>query len=167
MNTASRIDSVTPEAYPIGKVVENLVGRVIGRSEDGEYRYQVKPLRKTDEMFVFPSNCLAEAAAPASFKKGSYARAPGGIVYILDGGDSGYWVASVELNDERFFHPNELSSWSPLPGERVTESKTDCDDNSFIIGVIVTAGQRTSLVKWDDSAEPEVWRNTQLEPVWD
>jgi hypothetical protein len=71
----------------------------------------------------------------------------------------------MERDEEREYSANELAPWLPTPGERVVEA--DNDDLEASIGIIVEAGERTSVVKWEGYVTPQTWLNTNLEPACD
>jgi hypothetical protein len=92
---------------------------------------------------------------------GDYARTSEGIVFIFGNENGRFQTVSVD-RDQEFEHLEcELVPWMPLPGEQVWEANNE----DSITGAVMKTNERTSLVKWDGFVEPEVWRNTQLEPV--
>jgi hypothetical protein len=93
---------------------------------------------------------------------GEYARTADGVVYVI--GREGGSVQTIRMDrDEEctYLVEHELTPWLPATGERVWEF----DNEESITGTVLNTNDRTSLIKWDDAAEPEVWRNSQLEPV--
>jgi hypothetical protein len=95
--------------------------------------------------------------------EGAYARTSDGVVYIFGVGASGYEVVHTERDEERFHSEDQLSPWSPLPGEHVTEAWTEV---AGVTGVIIKADEETSLVMWSGLNEPQTWPNKDLEPAW-
>ncbi|MBR1204471.1 MULTISPECIES: hypothetical protein [unclassified Bradyrhizobium] len=101
-------------------------------------------------------------AEPCSFEAGAYARTTDGVVSIIGGGEDGYMVARITRAEEAFYRADELSRWAPQFGEGVVEAGND----ECVTGVVVEAGDKTSLVKWPGFVRPQTWLNSDLEPAW-
>jgi len=97
---------------------------------------------------------------------GIHARTEDGIGYIFAQKGDRYQVVSMERAEEREYSADELMPWLPAVGERVVEADDD-DDLEASIGIIVEAGERTSVVKWEGYVTPQTWLNTNLEPACD
>jgi hypothetical protein len=101
----------------------------------------------------------------AEFKVGAYARnSDDGIVFIFAEGENGYQVVHTERDEECFCRDDELAAWSPMFGERVTESG---NEDGRVTGIVVDTNNGTSLVMWPGFFRPQTWTNENLEPAWD
>jgi hypothetical protein len=173
----------TAEPRLIGKLVQcsggGAIGRVVRRSEQFRDQYLVRVIRENpDDLVIYlhtgnldlltpsPVNPdflnRQQALVDAFNKKGSYARTKHGIVYILDGGESGYWVTYTQHDKEFFCHPEEMTLWIPLAGEKV--ANRDNDDSPT--GIVVEVGDGTSTVKWECFTTAQTCNNADLEPAW-
>jgi hypothetical protein len=101
--------------------------------------------------------------AVGELKVGIHTRTKDGIGYIFDHEGDRYQVVSMERDEERDYSANELTPWLPAPGERVVEA--DNDARAAPAGIVVQAGERTSIVKWEGSVIPQTWLNANLEPA--
>ncbi len=156
----------------VGKLVRindgRAVGRVIARSDQFPHQYLVQAFQeRTDVKMFLNARDLELITLPSqpAFKS-SYARAKHGIVCILDGGPSGYWVTYTQHDKEFFCRPEDLTPWVPLVGELVCDVEYDDESANKVSGVVLESGDGTSLVKWPRHAEPQIWDNANLEPVW-
>ncbi len=92
-----------------------------------------------------------------------YARVSDGVVHVCGYDQGRYQTVRMDRDEECEHLECELVRWVPSHGERVMEDNNeDC-----ITGIVVACGEGTSLVKWTGFIEPQVWRNTDLEPAWD
>jgi hypothetical protein len=100
----------------------------------------------------------------ASITMNNYARLSNGSVVYIHGHENGLFsTVRVDRDEESQHRQCELVPWTPVPGERVTEhNKEDC-----ITGLVLEASESTAHILWSGFAEPQIWRNTKLEPAWD
>jgi hypothetical protein len=90
-----------------------------------------------------------------------YARVSDGIVYVYGYEQGRYQTVRMDRDQECEHLECELTPWVPAPGECVVEANNeDC-----ITGLVLEASESTALVRWTGFIEPQVWRNTKLEPV--
>jgi hypothetical protein len=162
--------SAKAEVCPIGKVVSifdgRSFGRVIGRSDDGKYGYKVKLLEESDDMLNLPTcsfQVLTDAPTP-TFEEGDYARTSDGVFYIIGRGDDCYQVASTERDEEPFYRADELTPWSPLPGECVMEANNEHGLPGLVVAI---DGNGNTQVKWLQFNRLQTWSNADLEPAWE
>jgi hypothetical protein len=103
-----------------------------------------------------------------AFATGKYVNTQDGLTaYIYD--DNGkseesrpYRVAICEHDEERSLSANELTLWTPKPGQRVTE----IDNEDSPVGIVVEAGEDISQVVWKNLRRQVPWVNSSLEPIW-
>ncbi|KJC53459.1 hypothetical protein UB31_08570 [Bradyrhizobium sp. LTSP849] len=99
---------------------------------------------------------------PCLFEVGAYARTSDGIVCVIGGSEKGYEVTRTERDEECFYRADELSPWSPLPGDRVVEAGNE----NCAAGVVIDVDSGTSQVKWPHFNRLLNWDNAHLEPAW-
>ena len=103
--------------------------------------------------------------AVGELEVGIHARTEDGIGYIFAQKGDRYQVVSMERAEEREYSADELMPWLAAVGERVVEADNEAPAASA--GIVVQAGERTSIVKWEGSVTPQTWLNTNLEPACD
>lgn len=92
---------------------------------------------------------------------GDYARTSDGIVFIFGNENGRFQTVSVARDQEFEYLESELTPWVPAPDERIAEAHSeDC-----VTGTVLQVGDGTTLVRWFGFVEPQVWRNTLLEPA--
>jgi hypothetical protein len=92
---------------------------------------------------------------------GGYARIDG-IVYIFGCQDSRYQTVQTDRDEEGEYLASDLTAWSPQNGERVTE----IDNEHSPVGIVVEAGEESSMVVWKNLRRQVSWANACLEPAW-
>lgn len=80
----------------------------------------------------------------------------------MGGGESGYGVVRTERDEECFYRVDELTRWAPLPGDWVVEAGNE----NCVAGVVISAENGTSLIKWPYFNRPLNCDNAHLEPAW-
>jgi hypothetical protein len=133
---------------------------------------RVEPVSGIEKLCLLTTSISVPPVIPHVFAGGDHARISDGMVYILDVKPNGcvresseelggYWVVRTDNDVEFFCRPDELTPWTPSPGEIVIDPQ---DDET---GVIVEAHDGRSLVKWPRHSEPQIWANADLQPKWD
>jgi hypothetical protein len=91
---------------------------------------------------------------------GEFARTADGIVFIYGQDNGCYQTVRVDRDEECSHSKCELAPWTPVLGERIVEANNeDC-----IGGTVLETGDYTALIRWTGFIEPQVWRNSKLEP---
>lgn len=92
---------------------------------------------------------------------GEYARISDGVVYVTGNERGLFQSVRVDRDEECEHRGSELTAWIPAQGDCVAEYNND----DCVGGIVVEAGEGTSLVTWNGLTETQVWRNAKLEPA--
>jgi hypothetical protein len=98
-----------------------------------------------------------------AFKAGQYVNTPDGFTALIYGRDhEENQIAICQHDEERSACDSELTPWSPRNGERVAEAGNEHSP----LGIVVEAGEGTSLVVWKNFLRQQTWLHADLEPAW-